>query len=372
MTLMKNNKFRIAIAVISVVLILAGGAAYSIRDNMGPGPTEQDKALFARFDNFDFSSGKFVNREPVRYDLKKTAKRPGVWRFLFASPHAPKSKLPLDKPNFSTPPAAFSVTWMGHSFLVFELNGVRFATDPVFGNAAPVPFAVSRHAPCPIEMDELPPLDFVIVSHNHYDHLERDFIRHMAKNSTDTVFIAPPGVKKFLTKWGIPSWRTVEVNWGGHAAVRGIKVTAATARHFSGRSFSDRDTSLWAAFVIEGGGKKIFFGADGGYGSHFSEIGRLYGPFDLVLLEIDAWNDNWPDSHMRPDDALRAARELRANRLLPIHWGVFDLAGHPWSESINILTGVAEKQNVKLLTPKMGETIAPDDATTSPWWRQID
>ena len=239
-------------------------------------------------------------------------------------------------------------------------------TDPVFGNAAPLPGVVRRYCESPLSRDELPPLDFFIVSHDHYDHLEYKTIRFL--RDTETHFIVPLGVGARLRGWGIAPERIHELNWDDSITFAGLKITALTSRHFSGRSGKDRNRTLWAAFLIEGGGKKIFFGADGGYGKHFREIGRKHGPFDLVCLEIDAWNERWPNNHMFPGEVIKAYQDLGGKTLLPIHWGVFDLAMHPWDESIRKVMEHARKAEIRIITPKMGEKTLPESADTAEWW----
>ena len=176
------------------------------------------------------------------------------------------------------------------------------------------------------------------------------------------------GVGARLRGWGIAADRIHELNWHDSATVAGVKITALLARHFSGRSLKDRDRTLWASYIFEADGRKIFFGGDSGYGKHFKEIGDAHGPFDLTCLEIDAWNERWPDNHMFPHQTIRAHRDLRGRELLPIHWGVFDLAIHPWDESIRQIAGFAAESEIPLLTPRMGETVTPGQSETGRWW----
>ena len=306
---------------ISLLLMLGACAACCVNTCLGELPDETEQQRFALLPNY--SEGKFINREQAGRPSIKAASSAGFFRFLFRSKNLPDSELPrvpLTRDSFPVKPEAFAVYWLGHSSLIFELSSVRFMTDPVFGNAAPLPGIVERYCESPLSREELPKLDFILISHDHYDHL----------------------------------------NWGESLSFAGLKITALCARHFSGRSMGDRNRTLWAAFLIEGGGKRIFFGADGGYGKHFREIGDLYGPIDLVCLEIDAWNERWPNNHLFPDETIRAFHDLKGKTFLPIHWGVFDLAMHPWNESIKKVTEKARDAGIRILTPKMGEKILPE------------
>lgn len=364
----KKKRMLITSAVcICLLLLLAAGTACCISTRFGELPDEAAQKHFEMLPNY--SGGRFVNQEPAVMHLTKAAASTGLFRFLFTSENAPAFELPsvrLAKDSFSAKPEDFAVYWLGHSTLIFELNGIRFMTDPVFGNAAPLPGVVRRYCESPLSRDELPPLDFFIVSHDHYDHLEYKTIRFL--RDTETHFIVPLGVGARLRGWGIAPEQIHELNWDDSITFAGLKITALTSRHFSGRSGKDRNRTLWAAFLIEGGGKKIFFGADGGYGKHFREIGRKHGPFDLVCLEIDAWNERWPNNHMFPDEVIKAYQDLRGKTLLPIHWGVFDLAMHPWDESIRKVMEHARKAEIRIITPKMGEKTLPESADTAEWW----
>ena len=344
---------------IGLLLMFGVCAACCVKTCFGELPDETEQQRFASLPNY--SEGKFINREPAGRPSIKTASSAGFFRFLFRSKNAPDSELPcvpLTRDSFPRKPEAFAVYWLGHSTLIFELSSVRFMTDPVFGNAAPLPGIVERYCESPLPREELPKLDFILISHDHYDHLEYATIHALRKDSVP--FITPLGVGARLRGWGIAPERIHELNWGESLSFAGLKITALCARHFSGRSMGDRNRTLWAAFLIEGGGKRIFFGADGGYGKHFREIGDLYGPIDLVCLEIDAWNERWPNNHLFPDETIRAFRDLKGKTFLPIHWGVFDLAMHPWNESIKKVTEKARDAGIRILTPKMGEKILPE------------
>lgn len=345
---------RILLLFFLLLFLLTGTAGCYVWLQIGPQPSEAEKARFSKLPNY--RSGQFLNLEKVQINTQKLAKKAGFFRFIFSSPNAPKRPYPrveLIRKSFPARPEEFNVCWLGHSTLIFELGGVRFMVDPVFGNAAPLPGILKRFVPSPLPREELPELDFVVISHDHYDHLEYSTIRAFRKKKFPIVTSLGVGAK--LRSWGIPADRIIEMNWNNFVTVAGVRIFAHPARHFSGRFLNDRFTTLWSAFSFERNGKKIFFGGDSGYGSHFARIGREHGPFDLVCLEIDAWNERWPNHHSFPEEVIREFRELRGRWLLPIHWGVFDLAMHPYYESINRICDLAQKYKVPLLLPAMGE-----------------
>ena len=347
--------------------LLAVAAYFSLRGEFGEVPSAREEASYAALGYY--RDGRFRSpREVVFHRDRMPGGRMGFLRFFARSPNAPEGPLPkvaLDGDSFPETPSDYALYWLGHSSAILELDGKRLLFDPVFGNAAPLPFMVPRYDAAPVAREELPPLDYIVVTHNHYDHLERRTVRAVAGGR----FIVPLGVGAALRGWGIAPDRITELGWGESFRDGGLTLTALESVHFSGRSFSDRDRTLWASYVVSSDSGKIFWGGDGGYGEHFARIGREHGPFDLAALEIDGWNDAWPRSHMFPREAVRAALDLRAARVLPVHWGVFDLAGHPWHESIDAFLKEAEGKPFRTLTPRMGERVGPRDCPEVRWWR---
>ena len=347
-------RWKLFLTFLLFIMLFFGTAASYALFRIGSAPHESEKKFFSKLPNY--RDGKFLNLDKVEIDTKKMAKKPSFFKFLFSSPNAPRRPYPrveLVRSSFPKRPEEFNVCWLGHSSLIFELGGRRFMVDPVFGNAAPLPGIVKRLAPSPLARREIPELDFVVISHDHYDHLEYETIKYF-KNKKFPI-VVPLGVGARLRGWGIPARRIIEMNWNNYTTVAGVRITAHPGRHFSGRTFDDRFSTLWCAFSFERNKRKIFFGGDSGYGSHFAQIGKEHGPFDLVCLEIDAWNERWRHNHSFPAEVIKEFKELRGLRLLPVHWGVFDLAMHPYYESINQIYDLAQKGNVPLLLPAMGE-----------------
>lgn len=377
----KPSFLRKSIFFLAVVLAVIMAMCSCVSRNMGAGPGKKEKEKYAGLSYY--KDGKFLNAETVKFfprSARKKRGKLGMFRFLFASPNAPEKDLPkvlLSKKDFSEKKDSFSFRWLGHSSLIIELAGKRFMTDPVFGNAAPIPFVVRRYTENPLKISELPPLDFVIISHDHYDHLEYDFIRKIRFEKFPIVTALGVGAR--LRSWGIDNGRIKELGLHESVQIGNIKVTAVPARHFSGRSWTDRFQTLWASYVIETipekksgeEPKKIFFGGDSGYGKQFADIGKQYGPFDLVCLEIDAWNENWPYNHMFPGEMPKAMKDLKGKLFLPIHWGVFDLAMHKWDYSIGEIVMFAKKYSIHITTPLMGEKVdlTGKDLPGKEWWK---
>lgn len=348
-----------------IVLCAAYLGAYAWRE-IGQSPSEEELKSFEKLPYFQ--NGKFHGPEEMRFYPDKVRNGPaGFSRMLFPSKFAPKEPLPqinLTKNSFSEKPDNFAFYWLGHSSVILELDGKRLIFDPVLGNAAPIPVAVPRYNSALIDYDNLPDIDYVIITHNHYDHLERKSIQAL-KNSH---FIVPLGVGAALRGWGVKSENITELGWGDVVDKDGLTITAETAMHYSGRAKLASNETLWNSYVIKSPNKSIYWGGDTGYGKHFKAIGAKHGSFDLTALEIDAWNPGWPNIHLFPEEAVQAAQDLKAKQILPLHWAVFDLALHPWHESIDMLLEAAQNTNTEVLTPMMGEKIMPADSQTKKWW----
>jgi len=348
---------------------LAGASCVSLFHEFGRNPSRTETASFEKLSYF--KDGKFQSPEKLYYDFDNVRNGPVGWfRFLKTSPFAPKGKLPmtsLDKNSFPHTPDDFALYWLGHSAAILELDGKRIIFDPVLGNAAPVSFAGPRYGESPIKREDLPQFDYVVITHNHYDHLERKTIQSI-KNGH---FIVPLGLKSALLGWGIAESRITELGWDDVFEDRGLKIIAYEGIHYSNRSPWNRDKTLWNSYIILSYDIKIFWGGDTGYGEHFKRAGQKYGSFDLAALEIDGWNPGWPNTHLFPHEVVQAANDLNAKNILPIHWAVFDLALHPWHESIDMVLEEAKDMPFNILTPKMGEKFNIS-STTELWWKDLN
>ncbi len=275
-----------------------------------------------------------------------------------------------DTSIYNTPPeSGLRVTWVGHSSLLIEIDGKRILTDPVWGERASFLsfMGPKRFFEPPIALEDLPPLDAVILSHDHYDHLDKGTIKFFA--GKDIPFFCSVGVKQYLTKWGISKYYITEMDWGDSLMIgHDLVLTATPSRHFSGRGIINRNETLWSSFVIKGPKHNIFFGADSGWFPGFKDIGEAYGPFDLTMLEIGAYGTYWADIHMGPDNASNAHIALKGKIMMPIHWGTFNLAPHAWYEPIERLVQYGKDKKIKLFIPKPGEPTEVKEYNSG-WWK---
>jgi L-ascorbate metabolism protein UlaG (beta-lactamase superfamily) len=325
-----------------------------------------------------FNGRVFQNTFPVSSGLKPGVERPTMRDFLCPGEgRVPSAPLPLVDPALLwTKPSesGLRVTWLGHSTLLVEIDGICVLTDPVWGNrASPLPFAgPKRFHPPPASLDALPELDAILVSHDHYDHLDRPTILDLARTRPTTPFITSLGVGERLERWGISPERIVELDWWEQVEIKGVRITAGPAQHFSGRGIKDRNATLWSSFHFRGPRHSFFFGADTGLTPEYDEIARRLGPFDLVALEIGAYHPSWGDIHMGPVNALSAYQMLASGAFLPIHWGTFNLAIHPWSEPAETLVSLGSPAGVPLIMPKLGAPVEPTRSIgVDPWWRSV-
>jgi L-ascorbate metabolism protein UlaG (beta-lactamase superfamily) len=352
----------------AVIFVFASFTACYFYKSMGKLPDAQDVSRFEKLSYYQ--DGRFVSpKELQRFPEKRTGGKGGMTRHLFRSEHAPDFELPkvfLTSSSFSETPQNYAVYWLGHSSFILELDETRLIFDPVLQNAAPVRFAARRYDKSPIERKNLPSIDYAVLTHDHYDHLEYRTIKYLKKSKTE--FIVPLGVGAHLKSWGIPKERIHELGWGDSFNANGIIITAEKAIHYSGRKKSDRGKSLWVSYIIKGKEKNIFVSGDSGYGDIFKEIGKKYGSFDLAFIEIDGWNPGWTNTHMFPEEVIQTMKDINAALLLPTHWAVFDLALHEWDESIKLVSELADKNDIKLLAPVMGQKVVPNETKTEKWW----
>ncbi|AKC88332.1 hydrolase [Pseudoxanthomonas suwonensis] len=304
-----------------------------------------------------------------------------LWDFAFnkpagTAPATPPDVVPLTRADLDAAPDR-SLFRLGHSTLLVKLRGGWWITDPVFAERAfPVQWMGPKrfHAP-PIALDELPPLRGVLLSHDHYDHLDRDAVVKLAHKAE--VFLAPLGVGDRLVAWGVPQAKVRQFDWWQEARIDGLRLVATPAQHFSGRGLFDAGRTLWASWVIidppagDGdAGLRLFFSGDTGYFDGFREIGRRFGPFDATFMETGAYDARWAYVHMQPEETVQAHQDLGGRWLLPVHNGTFDLAMHAWDEPFERVAALASERGIALATPRMGERFdlaAPQP--TRAWWR---
>ncbi|HTI61132.1 MBL fold metallo-hydrolase [Mucilaginibacter sp.] len=284
-------------------------------------------------------------------------------------------KIPLGP--FTTDPSVYKkkpasglrITLIGHSSLLIEIDGKRILTDPVWSERASFLsfMGPKRFFEPPLPLNMLPKLDAVLLSHDHYDHLDKATIKFFAGKNIP--FFTSLAVGNYLEKWGIDPNLITELDWGDSAMIApDMILTSVPARHFSGRGIVNRNETLWAAFVIKGPEHNIFFGADSGWFDGFADVGKVYGPFDLTMLEIGAYGKYWPDIHMGPDNASNAHLALKGKLMMPIHWGTFNLSTHAWYEPIERLLQYGEEKHIDLFIPEPGKPTEAIGPLNSEWW----
>ncbi|MFZ4372281.1 MAG: MBL fold metallo-hydrolase [Mycobacterium sp.] len=287
----------------------------------------------------------------------------------------PKAAIPLADPPSRPGTEPLAVTWLGHATALLEIDGYRLLTDPVWSQRCSPSRTVGpqRLHPPPLPLESLPALDAVVISHDHYDHLDMQTVRTLARTQR-APFVTPLGVGAHLREWGIPSERIIELDWNTDTSIGDLRLVCTPARHFSGR-FLSRNNTLWASWAVLGPTHRAYFGGDTGYTRSFADIGAEHGPFDLTLLPIGAYNKSWPDIHMNPEEAVQAHRDLNSDRvghgvLVPIHWATFRLAPHPWAEPAERLVEAAGVAGVDIAVPKPGGRVVPSAAAVDDrWWR---
>lgn len=265
------------------------------------------------------------------------------------------------------------VIWLGHSSTIMKIGGKLIMTDPILSErASPVSFAGPKRtiSRVPISADELPALDAVLISHNHYDHLDYATIRKLKHKTTK--FFVPLGVATHLRTWGVHPEQIIELDWWEEITFEGVTFVCTPSRHFSGRTLTDRFKTLWCSWVIRASDAQLFFSGDTGYGPHFKQIGKQYGPFDITLMECGQYNEHWASIHMTPEQTFRAHQDLGGKRLLPVHWGAFVLALHAWTDSVVRVKAAAQAAGVQIASPRLGELVpmkAPEYPKAA-WWER--
>ena len=374
-------RFVLPAAVAAAAVGLVARAAAGLPTALGAGPAALRAAADRAADSTHAAGGLFHNvlpdeiaqRGSLLAILRAIALRGPVGR--------PGRPVPLAPDPAPADAAPLAVTWYGHSSVLLEVDGCRVLADPVWGErASPSPTLGPRRLhPVPVPLSALPPVDAVLISHDHYDHLDLPTVRALLRQSA-APFVVPLGIGAHLRRWGVPDARVVELDWDGSARIGALTLTCTEARHFSGRTLR-RNTTLWSSWAVAGPRHRVFFGGDTGYTPAFADVGRAYGPFDLTLLPIGAYSALWPLIHMTPEEAVRAHRDLAgaAGVLVPVHWATFNLGFHTWAEPPRRLVAAAAAAGVRIAVPRPGGRLAldpaPDGSTptgTVDWWTAVE
>jgi L-ascorbate metabolism protein UlaG (beta-lactamase superfamily) len=354
------------------VLVVSGVALWlAARPALGTAPTG---ARLARMQASPQWNGTGFGNVRARVDAPPRRMLAGLMfdGSKYSKPDAPIQIVPRRRADYDSAPASgLRVTWLGHSTLLLEIDGKRVLMDPVWGKfASPFTFmGPRRFFDPPLPLDQLPPIDVVLISHDHYDHLDTPTIRALA--ARDVKFAVPLGVGAHLEGWGVAPERITELDWWDTTSVRGLRIAAVPARHFSGRSLNDAVRTLWAGFVVMGEAHRVYYSGDTALDDAMLEIGRRYGPFELTMIEVGAYSPLWTDVHLGPEQAVQVHRLVRGDVMLPVHWGMFDLALHGWTEPIERVLVAAAQHRVRVATPRPGDRVEPAAVATSRWWPRV-
>ncbi len=302
----------------------------------------------------------------------------GIWRMMtsggsYGTPDTPVPIAPISAWRYSQKPSSgLRITWLGHSTILIEIDGFTILTDPVWGErTSPYSWVgPKRWYPPPIAFEDLPALDAVIISHDHYDHL--DYPTIVAMRDGDVPFFVPLGVGAHLEYWGIPQQRITELDWWDQQQLGELLVVMVPARHASGRDLFDQNETLWGGYVLAGSKHRVYFSGDTGFFPGFCEIGRKWGPFDVTMIEVGAYDSAWPDWHIGPEQAVIAHQMVRGNIFLPIHWGLFDLANHNWTEPMERVLAYSYDHGVTVASPQPGQSVEMETVgLTGRWWPKV-
>lgn len=344
----------------------------------GKDPHGEHLEKIQKSNHYDPNREQFVNRKPDVLERMRSEQNffSLLSKFLFGggNQRRPGVKLPEQKPDwseFTSPSPHIKFIWFGHSTFIVNIEGKILLFDPVFsGSAAPFSFMVKRFQDAVVRLEELPPVDYIIISHDHYDHLDLETIEFF--KGTKTKFITPLGVTSHLKDWGIGEERLTELDWWEKTSVGNLTVICTPSQHFSGRTGMNGNHTLWSSWTIIGPKERFFFSGDSGYDIHFKQIGDAYGPFHLTFLENGQYNPMWRAVHSMPEETAQAHLDLRGEKLVPVHWGMFDLSLHNWYEPAEELEKYAKEKQIQLLTPKFGQMVQIEEPNAwERWWKAL-
>lgn len=343
----------------------------------GTNPNDKELEKLQSSKQYNPEKKKFENRRSkLIAEMKKKTMSWGLLKdwILGVKDATPADKLPEIKPNlddFLKPSKDLKVIWFGHSSFLLNMDGQIILVDPVFsGSAAPISFVVKRFQKPVLKLKELPEIDYILISHDHYDHLDMGAIEFFKNKKTK--FITPLGVGSHLKGWGISKDRITEKDWWESAKFDGVEFIATPAQHFSGRNGIHNNETLWASWVLKSENHNIYFSGDSGYDSHFKEIGEKLGPFEIAFIENGQYNERWEAVHMLPAQSVQAFKDLNAKKYFPVHWGMFVLSLHTWFEPIETIARMAVDHNFELVAPKIGQLVnVSDKSNLVEWWKSV-
>lgn len=372
----RRGCLRILLAILIILVALTILALYSTEWLVTLGGRVTGARLERARHSPQYEGGRFRNTEARGFAVKSSNREMLRRQFFGKEQREPLEPVPVVRRtarDYATAPATgLRATWIGWSSVLVEIDGHFVLTDPVWSDRCSPSTLVGPkrfHEP-PMPLEELPQVDVVVISHDHYDHLDLPVVRHLAARGTH--FVVPLGIGAHLERWNVPATQIHELDWNETIQTKDLTLTATPSRHYSGRDPRYNNGTLWSSWVIAGPRHRIFFSGDSGYSKHFAAIGSTHGPFDLTLIKIGASDPTWAEIHMTPEEAIRTHQDLRGRVLLPIHWATFNLAFHPWREPPDRALAAAQKAGVKIVIPRPGEFVEPE-GTLPPqdlWWTE--
>ena len=373
----KKKIIRVLYIVLSLItlLIIIGVLFINLSPQFGGVASKQQQELFSKSKHY--KDGKFLNNGGVKMEMSFKDSFKAMWILFKSNSKAePNKNIAVQKIDSITIANYNSKTrfiWFGHSTFLLQIKAKNLLIDPMFGNVpAPNPLLGNKRFSnkLPIEIEKLPSIDAVLITHDHYDHLDYESIQKL-KDKVN-IFYTPLGIGIHLLKWGVEKERIIELDWWQEIKFDELTIRCTPAQHFSGRGISDREKTLWCSWIIQSDDENLFFSGDSGYAAHFKEIGDQYGPFDFAFMECGQYNNLWPLVHMFPEETAQAGLDIKAKKMMPIHWGAFKLASHSWTDPVERISKKAKELNVDLVIPKIGEIIEiglNDSEEIYPWWR---
>tara|TARA_R110002012_G_scaffold228194_2_gene400468 strand:+ start:75049 stop:76203 length:1155 start_codon:yes stop_codon:yes gene_type:complete len=372
-----NTLKYLMITIISIIVLFAilVFLFVNLSPQFGANPSREKVLQYEKLDYFE--DGKFSNLMPTNMDMDFTEAIKMLPEFFKNDPsRRPDFELPIehrDSLELVDKNHPTRLVWFGHSSFLLQIDGKTILIDPMFGEVpAPNPLLGKKRysKELPIEVEKLPQIDMIIMSHDHYDHLDYGSILKL-KDKTRS-FYMPLGMGAHFEDWGVDSSKIHELGWWDEIQADGLLLALTPARHFSGRGLNNRFSTLWGSWVIQGQSDNIFFSGDSGYGPHFKQIGEKYGPFNFAMMECGQYNERWTDIHMVPEETAQAAQDVKAKIFMPIHWAAFTLAMHSWTDPVERVLAKAKEINQPIYVPEIGEFIELDKnlITTRQWWIQ--
>ncbi len=359
--------------VVLLVLFVAGVIVFTnTAPQFGKAPEGEDLERIRKSDNYD--QDQFQNLIETRMDMNFWKGLKLIPEMLDGADREPKSPLPtrFEEKNSLSVDSLVYLTWFGHSAMLMEIEGRKLLLDPMLGPASsPVRFFTRRFGyQQSIDLESIGYVDAVLISHDHYDHLDYYTVTRIREKVGH--FYTALGVGSHLRHWGVPESKITELDWWQETDHQGLRIACTPSRHFSGRGFSDRNKTQWASWVIQSDSASVYFSGDTGYGPHFRDIGDMYGPFDFAMLECGQYNQQWAAIHMMPEQTVQASVDLRSKKMMPIHWGGFNLSLHTWTDPIERSTLEAERKGVDIVHPYIGQRFEINDSPTEKWWESVD